>query len=84
MTGVGAFIGGKWEPNAVVTVEKGAHVPFHPTLDDVSDQTKAAFSVVLELVLELVVGGEEETEEEEEEVQEVQEVAALVLVVVAA
>ena len=46
MTGVGAFIGGKWEPNAVVTVEKGAHVPFHPTLDDVSDHTKAAFSAV--------------------------------------
>jgi hypothetical protein len=30
----------------VVTVEKGAHVPFHPTLADVSDQTKRAFSAV--------------------------------------
>ena len=46
MTGVGAFLNGKWEPNAVVTVEKGAHVPFHPTLADVSDQTKRAFSAV--------------------------------------
>ena len=34
------------QPNAVVTVEKGAHVPFHPTLADVSDQTKRAFSAV--------------------------------------
>ena len=29
-----------------MTVEKGAHVPFHPTLADVSDQTKRAFSAV--------------------------------------
>ena len=34
------------QPNAVVTVEKGAHVPFHPALADVSDQTKRAFSAV--------------------------------------
>ena len=27
-------------------MEKGAHVPFHPTLADVSDQTKRAFSAV--------------------------------------